>query len=51
MEAVGKKISSNLLRNIFLTDLFKTDINKLETTAYNMGTSPNMVKNTYVKQD
>lgn len=51
MNSVGKRISSNMLRNIYLTDTFKTDINKLETTAYNMGTSPNMVKNTYVKQD
>jgi hypothetical protein len=51
MNAVGKRISSNMLRNIFLTDTFKTDINKLNNVAYNMGTSPDMVKNVYVKQD
>ena len=51
MNAVGKKISSNLLRNIYLTNEFKPQMDKLEKTAYNMGTSSDMVKNVYVKQD
>jgi hypothetical protein len=51
MNACGKRISSNLLRNIYLTNEFKPQISKLETTAYNMGTSPDMIKNVYVKQD
>jgi hypothetical protein len=51
MNSVGKKISSNLLRNIYLTNEFKPEMDKLEKTAYNMGTSPSMVNNVYVKQD
>jgi hypothetical protein len=51
MRYTGKKISINLLRNIFLTNKFKPQMDELDTTAYNMGTSPDMVKNVYVKQD
>ena len=51
MKYCGKRISINLLRNIYLTNEFKTDINKLNDTARNMGTSADMIKNTYVKQD
>lgn len=51
MRYTGKKISINLLRNIFLTDKFKPQMDELDTTAYDMGTSADMVKNVYVKMD
>ena len=51
MNAVGKKISSNLIRSIYLTNEFKPQINKLESVAYNMGTSPDMINHIYVKKD
>jgi len=51
MTSVGKQISSNLLRSIYLTDTFKPEMDKLESVSYNMGTSPDMVKNVYVKKD
>jgi hypothetical protein len=47
----GKKISINLLRNIFLTDKFKPQMNELENIAIQMGTSPGMIQNTYIKND
>lgn len=51
MNSVGKKISSNLLRNIFLTDTFKPQNDKLNDTAYNMGTSVSTIQNVYIKND
>ena len=49
MNSVGKKISSNLLRNIYLTNEFKPQNDKLNNTAYNMGTSPSTIQNIYIK--
>jgi len=51
MEYTGKKVSSNLLRNIFLTDTFKTDNDKLNQVANNMGTSVGTIQNVYIKND
>lgn len=51
MRYTGKRVSINLLRNIFLTDKFKPQMDELDTTAYAMGTSADMVKNVYVKTD
>lgn len=51
MRYSGKRISINLLRNIFLTDKFKPQMDELDTTAYDMGTSSNMIQHTYVKND
>jgi hypothetical protein len=51
MRYAGKKISVNLLRNIFLTDKFKPQMNELENIATQMGTSPGMIQNTYIKTD
>jgi len=51
MEYTGKKVSSNLLRNIFLTDTFKTDNDKLNQVANNMGTSASTIQNVYIKND
>lgn len=51
MSSVGKKISSNLLRNIFLTDTFKPQNDKLNDVAYNMGTSASTIQNVYIKND
>lgn len=48
---VGKKISINLLRNIFLTDKFKPQNDKLNETAHDMGTSSSMIQSTYIKND
>lgn len=47
----GKRISVNLLRNIFLTNKFKPQMDQLDTTAHDMGTSSNMIQTTYVKND
>jgi hypothetical protein len=51
MNYCDKKISINLLRNIYLTETFKPQHDKLNDTAYNMGTSSNMIQNTYIKND
>ena len=51
MESTGKKISSNLLRNIFLTDTFKPENDKLNEVARNMGTSASTIQNVYIKND
>jgi hypothetical protein len=51
MNAVNKKVSSNLLRNIYLTDTFKPQNDKLNNTAYNMGTSSSTIQNIYIKND
>jgi hypothetical protein len=51
MRYTGKKISINLLRNIFLTDRFKPQNDKLNDTAYDMGTSASMIQSTYIKND
>jgi len=51
MNSVGKKISSNLLRNIYLTNEFKPQNDKLNNTAYNMGTSSSTIQNIYIKND
>lgn len=51
MNSVNKKISSNLLRNIYLTNEFKPQNDKLNDTAYNMGTSSSTIQNIYIKND
>jgi hypothetical protein len=51
MKSVGKRISSNLLRNIYLTNEFKPQNDKLNDTAYNMGTSSSTIQNIYIKND
>lgn len=51
MSSVGKRISSNLLRNIFLTSEFKPQNDKLNNVAYNMGTSASTIQNVYIKND
>lgn len=47
----GKKISVNMLRNIYLTSAFKDDKIKLSETATAMGTSPSTIQNHYIKLD
>jgi hypothetical protein len=51
MKYCGKKVSSNLLRNIYLTNEFKPQNDKLNDTAYNMGTSASTIQNVYIKND
>jgi hypothetical protein len=51
MRYAGKRISVNLLRNIFLTNKFKPQNDTLNETAYEMGTSSSMIQNTYIKND
>lgn len=48
---LGKRISVNLLRNIFLTDKFGPKISELGQTATAMGTSNSTVENNYIKID
>jgi uncharacterized protein YukE len=40
-----------MLRNIFLTDKFGTELKELKDTAEEMGTSSNTIQNQYVKMD
>lgn len=47
----GKKIGVSMLRNIFLTDKFGTELKELKDTAEEMGTSSNTIQNQYVKLD
>jgi len=47
----GNKISVNMLRNIFISDKFSPAIKDMEDVAQAMGTSVNMLQNTYAKQD
>ena len=51
MRYAGKRISVNLLRNIFLTDMFGSKITQLENIATQMGTSANMATSQYIKTD
>jgi len=46
-----KRIGVSMLRNIYLTDKFKTPMDELKHTAEAMGTSSNTIANTYVKTD
>jgi hypothetical protein len=46
-----KKISCSMLRNIYLSDRYKDSLNELKNTATNMGTSPNIIQQKYVKLD
>ena len=48
---LGKRISVNLLRNIFLTDKFGPKVSELQDTATAMGTSSQTVGNHYIKID
>jgi hypothetical protein len=47
----NKKISVSMLRNIYLTDKFKTPMEELKETATNMGTSSSTISNNYIKMD
>jgi len=47
----NKKIGVSMLRNIYLTDKFKTPMEELKETANNMGTSSNTIQNNYIKMD
>ena len=47
----GRKISVNLLRNIFLTDTFKENKIHLSNIATSMGTSPSTIQSHYIKLD
>jgi len=47
----GKKISVDMLRNIYLTTNFKENLTNLKETATQMGTSPEVIQNHYVKLD
>ena len=47
----GKKISSSLLRNIFLTEKYSDIVEELKKDTQNMGTSVNTALNNYIKQD
>jgi len=40
-----------MLRNIFISDKFSPAIKDMEDIAQAMGTSVNMLQNTYAKQD
>ena len=46
-----KKISVDMLRNIYLTTNFKENLTNLKETATAMGTSPDVIQNHYVKLD
>jgi hypothetical protein len=46
-----KKIGVSMLRNIYLTDKFKPQMEELKETASNMGTSSSTISNNYVKMD
>jgi len=47
----GKKVSVNMLRNIYLTDTFKDNLTNLKYVAGEMGTSPDVIQSHYVKLD
>jgi integrase len=46
----GSKISTAMLRKIYLTSKYKNVMNNLKEDAFEMGTSENTIKNHYVKQ-
>jgi hypothetical protein len=46
-----KKVSVNMLRNIYLTSNFKENLTNLQSTAHLMGTSPETIQNHYIKLD
>lgn len=48
---LGKRISVNLLRNIFLTDKFGPKVSELSDTATAMGTSSSTIQDNYIKID
>jgi len=47
----GKKISSSMLRNIFLTDKYGDVMEELKSDVKHMGTSVDVAMNTYIKKD
>jgi hypothetical protein len=47
----GKKISSSLLRNIFLTDKYSDIVEELKKDTQAMSTSVDTALNNYIKQD
>lgn len=48
---LGKRVSVNLLRNIYLTSKFGPKVAELSDTASQMGTSSNTIENNYIKID
>jgi len=46
-----KKIGVSMLRNIYLTNKYAPQVEDLKDTATEMGTSSNVINNTYVKLD
>lgn len=48
---LGKRVSVNLLRNIYLTTKFGPKVAELSDTASKMGTSSNTIENQYIKID
>lgn len=46
-----KKVSVNMLRNIYLTSNFKDNLANLQSTATAMGTSPETIQSHYIKLD
>ena len=47
----GKKVSSSMLRNIYLTDKYSDVVSDLKHDAAEMGTSMSTALNNYIKQD
>jgi len=47
----GRKISSSMLRNIFLSDKYSTVLKELKSDTADMGTSVGTAMNNYIKQD
>ena len=47
----GKKISSSMLRNIFLTDKYGDVMEELKSDVKHMGTSVDVAMNTYIKEE
>jgi hypothetical protein len=48
---IGKRISVNMLRSIFLTDTFGPKVAQLQDITTQMGTSQNMATSQYIKTD
>jgi hypothetical protein len=47
----NRKIGSSMLRNIYLTDKYKDEMNEMNDDAHKMGTSTETIKSNYVKFD
>jgi len=47
----GRKISSSMLRKIYLTDKYSDSVKGLKEDASKMGTSVSTINNNYIKKD